>query len=360
MTLYFFFTSFTDFHRLQETLRLYSRASNTKVNYHKTEVISLSGESQLAWQELLQSAGISAWHDYRSLSAVRYLGFPLVSTSSLLNAFLDGLLVKLQIACDIHLQRRLSIRGRSTVINTLILSKIWHVLRVTPVTQQFHLRLRSLVTKFLMYKMFPPVRYDILTLPKYIGGLGILDSKLQQQAMQLRWLSTLFCHSSSSSFLSTFLSYFLISTSQSVDPLLPLLFPSLRSSTIRSMRTLTPLFEAIDPLNVSNKDLPQDTSMATCLLLHLSFVIQAPENSSFVPTKKLYSLRVSDAYVFDHNVNRLRPRHREELYTGRNSIIHLFRALDSGEALMANFLARALLPGAPVLESEGFYLGSVD
>ncbi|KAI7855430.1 hypothetical protein BDC45DRAFT_424540, partial [Circinella umbellata] len=188
----FFLSDFNDFHQLQNALSLYSRASNAKVNYHKTEAISLSGARQTAWQDFLQSAGINAWHDYRSLSAVRYLGYPLTSTNSQLHAFLEGLLVKLRTASDMHLQRGLSVQGRSTVINTLIMSKIWHVLRVTPVSKQFHQRIRGLVTRFLMYKMFPPVKYDILTLPKFIGGLGILDSRLQQQAMQIRWLSSLF------------------------------------------------------------------------------------------------------------------------------------------------------------------------
>ncbi|KAI7848072.1 hypothetical protein BDC45DRAFT_419252, partial [Circinella umbellata] len=191
----FFLSDFNDFHRLQASLSIYSRASNAKVNYLKTEAISLSGARQQEWQDLLQSADINAWHDYRSLSAVRYLGYPLASTSSQLNAFLDGLLVKLQTASDIHLQRGLSIQGRSTVINTLIMSKIWHVLRITPVSKQFHQRIRSLVTRFLMYRMFPPVKYNTLILPKFIGGLGILDSRLQQQALQLRWLSSLFSNS---------------------------------------------------------------------------------------------------------------------------------------------------------------------
>ena len=116
----FFLTYSNDFHQLQNALTLYSRASNGKVNYHKAEAISLSGASQPEWQELLRLAGINAWHDYRPLSSIRYLGYPLASTSSQLSAFLEGLLVKLRIACDIHQQRGLSIQGRSTVINTLI------------------------------------------------------------------------------------------------------------------------------------------------------------------------------------------------------------------------------------------------
>ncbi|KAG2213760.1 hypothetical protein INT45_001415 [Circinella minor] len=102
----------------------------------------------LPMQDLLQSVDINAWHDYHSLSAVRYLGYPLASTSSQLNAFLDGLLITLG-------------------------------------SKQFHQRIRGLVTQFLMYKMFPPIKYNTLILPKFIGGLGILDSSLQQQAMQL-------------------------------------------------------------------------------------------------------------------------------------------------------------------------------
>ena len=113
----------------------------------------------------------------------------------------------------------LSIQGRSTVVNT-------HVLRVTPVPPSFHKRICSLITNFITYKIFPPVLYDILTLPKFIDGLRILDSRLQQQAMQIRWLSSFFTPCSSI-FLSYFLSHFLISNSHCLD----LLFSSSRTST---------------------------------------------------------------------------------------------------------------------------------
>ena len=100
--------------------------------------------------------------------------------------------------------------------------------------------------------------------------------------------------------------------------------------------------------------------MTIYLSLPLSFVIQASSQSSFIPKKQLSKILVSDAYLFDPNINRLRRRTCLELATGRNSILHLFRSLDSGDALIAAFLARTLLPGAPVLESADFYLGRVD
>ena len=124
------------------------------------------------------------------------------------------------------------------------------------------------------------------------------------------------------------------------------------------MHTLSTIFSSSDELTLQT--LNSDPSMATCLSLPLPFVIQASEQSSFLHRKQLSKLPVSDAYIVDPNINRLRRRARLELIKGRNSILHLFRSLDSGDALIAGFLARALLAGAPVLESADFYLGRVD
>ena len=67
----------------------------------------MTGARQVDWQELLRSADITAWHDYRSLSPVCYLGYPLASTAFKLNVFLHGLLVNIKATCDIHLHRGL-------------------------------------------------------------------------------------------------------------------------------------------------------------------------------------------------------------------------------------------------------------
>ena len=113
-------------------------------------------------------------------------------------------------------------------------------------------------------------------------------------------------------------------------------------------------------MDVSDKDLDQDPSLAICLLLPLEFVIQVTAESSFIPKKKLSSMRVSDAYLFDATINHIRSCRYDELSVGRGVIIHLFRALESGEILLAAFLARAPLPGVSVLEVDGFYLGRVN
>ncbi|KAI7854806.1 hypothetical protein BDC45DRAFT_508160 [Circinella umbellata] len=136
--------------------------------------------------------------------------------------------------------------------------------------------------------------------------------------MQIRWFSSLFSTSFSSSFLSCFLScflsYFLTTTSNCIHPLLPLLFPSLRSSTFRSITTLAPLSSAIDHL--TPLPLTSDPSLATCLSLPLSFVIQISDSTNFTPKQHLSKVLVSDAYIFDPQINHLRRRTRMELNTG--------------------------------------------
>ncbi|KAK4521263.1 uncharacterized protein ATC70_012899 [Mucor velutinosus] len=100
---------------LLSVLDLYGRASNAKVNISKTVLVSLSGVSHSAWVALADSTGLQ-WHG-RSLSWCNYL---------------DGVLVKVQRHSNLLKQRNLSIRGAGLVANSLLLSKVYHLLRVVP------------------------------------------------------------------------------------------------------------------------------------------------------------------------------------------------------------------------------------
>ncbi|KAG2192648.1 hypothetical protein INT47_006906 [Mucor saturninus] len=112
---------------LQAHLSLYSRASNAKVNFHKTEAVSLSGASSIynsVWRSALLSYNITSWHHCQSPAPVVYLGFPLYTSTSQRNLFLDGILDKVSKACQIHQQRGLSVRGRATILSSLVLSEL--------------------------------------------------------------------------------------------------------------------------------------------------------------------------------------------------------------------------------------------
>lgn len=126
--------------RLQTHLDTYSQASNAKVNFHKTEALSLSGSRitpSSIWYGPLLSHRISRWHDCHSVNPVIYLGYPLYTFTAQRDSYLAALLRKINTACVLHSHRSLSVRGRATIINSLILSKLCHVLRVTSVPRAF-------------------------------------------------------------------------------------------------------------------------------------------------------------------------------------------------------------------------------
>ncbi|KAI9254729.1 hypothetical protein EDC94DRAFT_524381, partial [Helicostylum pulchrum] len=58
-----------------------------------------------------------------------YLEFPISSNISRRNLYFDNICDSIRQNCIIHRQRQLSFRGRATVLNTLIFSRLWHVLR---------------------------------------------------------------------------------------------------------------------------------------------------------------------------------------------------------------------------------------
>ena len=122
------------------------------------------------WAFPLTEGHITQWHDSSSAGPIIYLGYPLFISSHQRDFFLSSLLEKISAACDIHKGRQLSVRGRVTVTNSLILSKLWHVLRVVSVPLSFFDNLRSIVSAFISYRIFPRLSYFTMCLPRSKGG----------------------------------------------------------------------------------------------------------------------------------------------------------------------------------------------
>ncbi|KAI7851462.1 hypothetical protein BDC45DRAFT_445333 [Circinella umbellata] len=105
--------------------------------------------------------GFPECHDYRHPNAVTYLGSPLFTTNHQLDQFLNTLLSTIQHHCNLHLQRQLSFRGRATIMNSLILSKLWHILRLTGAPQgTFWNKLRSIIYQLMTHRTFPKMSFE--------------------------------------------------------------------------------------------------------------------------------------------------------------------------------------------------------
>ncbi|KAG0890567.1 hypothetical protein G6F36_013252 [Rhizopus arrhizus] len=180
-----------DLTALQHHLHLYSKASNAKVNFNKTKAFALSGSRSCyhrIWRTPLLQQQIHSWHDGSSSQPIIYLGFPLHSSIAQRDAYLTSLLSRLETSLQLHSHRSLSFRGRVTILNSLILSKLWHVLRILSVPKRFFLRLQSQISGFVSAKKTPRISFETMCFPRNKGGLGVLNPPLQQSALQLRWL----------------------------------------------------------------------------------------------------------------------------------------------------------------------------
>lgn len=81
---------------------------------------------------MLTATGIT-WHDKESKEPIVQLGYPMYSSQSQLDIFLDKLKSKIKSHADMLKERRLSIRGAAMMANSVVLSKHWHILRVIKV-----------------------------------------------------------------------------------------------------------------------------------------------------------------------------------------------------------------------------------
>ena len=310
---------------LLSLLSTYSKASNALVNYHKTQAVSLSGQQGLflsAWSSTLTDSQINQWHDARSHTPVRYLGYPLFSSVRQRDLFLNEMLEKIRQACQIHACRGLSVRGRVTVLNSLILSKLWHVLRVLSPPLSFFDKIGSVISAFVTHRIFPRLSYSTMCLPRSKGGLGLLHPLRQQGTLQLRWLIPLIAdfrvdiasstfsmdsesNATSSIVLPRLFNFYCSHSSYNPDYRLPFLFPNLRPPALNNLNSsLSLFFRALSLLPDSFDSVV--ASPATGLHLPVSSVVT--HDSLQHVNRSLLSLPMSRLYEHDDSSGfRLRP-----------------------------------------------------
>ncbi|KAG1418068.1 hypothetical protein G6F58_005225 [Rhizopus delemar] len=216
------------FHALLVILTFYFRVSNACLNRYETLAVTLSGQSALP------SHGIT--HAKYQISS-----------------FLDNFLFKLQQRSQILAQRSLSILRLSLVAHKTLLDPLWHTTHVLFVPRFYLDKARSTIIQFLARKSSPAVSFQICQRSRKEGEISILDPGTQHETLKLRWLQPLFLPSSDPPYYNIFISDILRHCLRlfSVLPfhILPLLFPNIRSSTIKFFDCFNPLFKTTDKID---------------------------------------------------------------------------------------------------------------
>ena len=82
-----------------------------------------------------------------------------------------------------------SLKGKTLIINTILLSKLWYVCTVFPLPKDLLQEINKIIYTFLWNNKNPePVARETLFLPRERGGLGILVPSIESQALRTKYL----------------------------------------------------------------------------------------------------------------------------------------------------------------------------
>ncbi|KAI8087072.1 hypothetical protein BDF21DRAFT_222756 [Thamnidium elegans] len=306
-----FLTSPEEWPHLQEMLQCYSLASNAKVNIHKTELVSLLGLENAVRKEIAHTSSID-YHTTASPDAVRYLGYPLYSNQQQSDSSLQTIEKKIGNHAFLLKDRHLSVRGSSLIANSLLLSRLWHILRVVPVPNKWLFSIRQVVRKFVL-SFWPAPSWDQICLPKSHGGLGVVDPQVQQITLQLIYLRRLMQSKSDTDFASPLVgaSLYLYTGHKSFLPWVQ--YPSLFLPLLKklpTMQVLTRLIQELPPLKKSSNwsgsflaDTPLRVALITTDPNTVDSVEHLRSDRTFVPSKISINRLVSDVIAWYPHAN---------------------------------------------------------
>ncbi|KAK4509305.1 uncharacterized protein ATC70_007655 [Mucor velutinosus] len=297
-------------------------ASNALLNYNKTQTLSLSGLPQPHWIQFLASKGISSWHDHSSSTPLIYLGYGLFINRQQRSSFVDTLISTIRTSCQLHSTRNLTLRGRVTVLNSLILSKLWHVPRLVTFTPSEFKTIQSIISSFVNRNAkMTRFAFDTLTLPRSQGGLRLFNPAQQANALQWRWLQPLLHPDQPSPSLMPSLPVLRSTLSFSLGSTRfpsyhwPLLFPPCRPNCLPDIGPVFNIIRAVDSIqrnfNYCFVDIPTILRLPFLSLLQHSLRPSNPLAPTFSPPSTILHehitirLHLYGSDIFDYNPNTL-------------------------------------------------------
>lgn len=129
--------------------------------------------------------------DNSSPGYIKYLGYPIWFSNQQWDIYISELIGSFTALVDIYSIRQVSLYGKANISNTIILSKLWYVIRAVPLPKDTLKKLNSIIYQFVTSSLFPIMKGNSFFLPKKQGGLGLINIGSQQQALQFRYIRVL-------------------------------------------------------------------------------------------------------------------------------------------------------------------------
>ena len=160
----------------------FEMATGSKINPEKTQGLAL-GNPRLDHPEFENIY----WKNFEGLEILGILFFS--EHKKTLNTNWTNVIKEMETDLDRLKFRKLSLKGKTMVLNTVVLSKVWYTAGVLPLPEPKFKEIERLMFAFLWNgRQIDPIQRRTIYQPKEKGGLGLKNPKLQQQALQLKFL----------------------------------------------------------------------------------------------------------------------------------------------------------------------------
>ena len=179
----FISSNFEDIPLLFEKFSKYEKATGCTLNAHKTKglliqtntVARICQKYPITWctDEFVRILGVHFNNDYQH---TKYFN-------------MQACIRQMEECAKTQSQRNLSLKGKTVVINTLILSKLWFMANVFPIPKDLIPEINKIIFGYLWKgSAAEPIARETLFLPRDRGGLGILVPLIQGQALRIKYL----------------------------------------------------------------------------------------------------------------------------------------------------------------------------
>lgn len=169
---------------LMNTMQKFEGWSGLKINKRKTQIISPSRSSQ--GESALQGMGIT---DRAKILGV-WLGLDQTEECCYEWNF-KGILEKVQRTCDSWYQRSLSLKGKVTVANSLLISLLQYPCSIIHTPPRVFVEYKRIISRFIWNNRKPRISHKALTQPIERGGIRLFDLEARTKASLLQWIKRL-------------------------------------------------------------------------------------------------------------------------------------------------------------------------